>query len=140
MSAGTGIRHSEYNSSTDTKVHLLQMWITPAVSALDPSYEQKQFTREERAGKLLAVASGQKTPGALKIHQDATLYVSSLQPGNDIGFDLGARRKAYLFVIDGELRLNGQDLGAGDQARIESEPDLRLIASKPSEIALIDLA
>jgi redox-sensitive bicupin YhaK (pirin superfamily) len=139
MSAGTGIRHSEYNPSADTKVHLLQMWITPAVSALEPSYEQKQFTVEERAGKLLAVASGQKMPGALKIHQDATLYVSSLQPGDDLGFDLGAARKAYLFVIDGELRLNGQDLGAGDQARVEAEPGLRLIASKPSEIALIDL-
>ena len=140
MSAGTGIRHSEYNPSKDTRVHLLQMWITPAVSGLDPSYEQKQFTSDERAGKLLAVASGRKMPGALKIHQDATLFVSSLKPGDGVTFEPGERRKAYLFVIDGELRLNGIEMAAGDQARIEGEPDLRFIASKPSEIALIDLA
>ena len=140
MSAGTGIRHSERNSSEDTRVHLLQMWITPAVSGLDPSYEQKQFTREERTGKLLAVASGQKMPGAVKIHQDATLYVSSLRPGDDVGFPLGKSRRAYLFVIDGELQLNGHEMAACDQARIEGEPELRFVASKPSEIALIDLA
>ena len=140
MSAGTGIRHSERNSSEDTRVHLLQMWITPAVSGLEPSYEQKQFTREERSSKLLAVASGQKRPGAVKIHQDATLYVSALRPGDDIGFALGEERKAYLFLIDGELQLNGQEMAAGDQARIEGEPELRFVASRPSEIALIELA
>ena len=140
MSAGTGIRHSERNSSEDTRVHLLQMWITPAVSGLDPSYEQKQFTREERTGKLLAVASGQKMPGAVKVHQDATLYVSALRPGDDIGFTIGETRKAYLFVIDGELQLNGQQMAAGDQARMKEEPELRFAASKASEIALIDLA
>ena len=140
MSAGTGIRHSERNSSKDTRVHLLQMRITPAVSGLDPSYEQKQFTMEERTGKLLAVASGQKMPGAVEVHQDATLYVSSLRPQEEIGFAMADRRKAYLFVIDGELQLNGHELAAGDQARIEAERELRLVASKPSEIALIDLS
>ena len=140
MSAGTGIRHSERNSSEDTRVHLLQMWITPAVSGLDPSYEQKQFTSEDRTGRLLAVASGQKMPGAVKIHQDATLYVSALRPGDDIGFAMGEKRKAYLFVIDGKMQLNGQEMAAGDQARIEGERELRLAASKPSEIALIELA
>ena len=140
MSAGTGIRHSERNSSPDTRVHLLQMWIIPAVNGLDPSYEQKQFTREERTGKLLAVASGQKMSGAVKVHQDATLYVSALQPGDDIGFTMGEGRRAYLFVIDGELQLNGHQMAAGDQARIEGEPELKFAASKPSEIALVDLA
>ena len=140
MSAGTGIRHSEHNPSEDTKVHLLQMWITPAVSGLQPSYEQKQFTREARTGKLLAVASGQKIPGAVKLHQDATLYVSALQPNSEVTFEPGEKRKGYLFVIDGELRLNDQHMATGDQARIEGEGNLRLVASKPSEIALIDLA
>ena len=140
MSAGTGIRHSERNSSKDTRVHLLQMWITPASSGLDPSYEQKQFTMEERTGKLLAVASGQKMPGAVEVHQDATLYVSSLRPQEEIGFAMADRRKAYLFVIDGELQLNGHEMAAGDQARIEAERELRFVASKPTEIALIDLS
>ena len=89
-----------------TEVHLLQMWITPEVREIRPSYEQKQFTRAERTGKLLALASGQGIPGAIKIHQDATLYASAMWPEDEISLKLGNQRKAYLFVINGELRLN----------------------------------
>jgi redox-sensitive bicupin YhaK (pirin superfamily) len=83
MSAGTGIRHSEYNPSSDAPVHLLQMWITPSESGLAPSYEQLQFTKEQRAGRLLPVASGQDMPGVVKVHQDTTVYVSTVRPGGD---------------------------------------------------------
>ncbi|HLG13330.1 MAG TPA: pirin family protein [Blastocatellia bacterium] len=140
MSAGTGIRHSEYNPSPTDPVHLMQMWITPAVSGLKPSYEQASFTESQRTGRLLAVASGTSTPGALKIHQDATLYVSRLLPGSEIAFAPGDARRVYLFVIDGELAVNDEAIATGDQARIESESELRLAARLPSEIVVIDLA
>ncbi len=139
MSAGSGIRHSEYNPSDTAPVHLLQMWLVPAVENLQPSYEQLRFTGVQRAGKLLAIASGQDMPGAVKVHQDATFYVSSLKPGEQIKHDLGETRRAYLFVIEGELEVNGQRLSGGDQARVERERELTINASKPSEIMLIDL-
>lgn len=140
MSAGTGVRHSEFNASPETPVHLLQMWIIPATEGLAPSYEQKQFTAEARTGVLLPVASGRAQDGAVKIHQDATIYVSSLRPVDEIEHALNERR-AYLFVIEGELRLNDDHvLSRGDQARIEGEVALRLAAASPAEILLIDLA
>ena len=139
MSAGTGIRHSEYNPSEQTGVHLMQVWITPEVSGLEPSYEQKQFTREQRTGKLLAIASGQGAPGAVKVHQNATFYVSAIRPEDRISHTLKPGRRAYLFVIDGEIELNGHNLSSGDQARIEDEKLLTVAASKPSDIVLIDL-
>jgi redox-sensitive bicupin YhaK (pirin superfamily) len=139
MSAGTGVRHSEYNPSPEQPVHLLQMWIIPAEQGLPPSYEQLRFTKEQRTGKLLPIASGQDMPGTVKIHQDTTFYVSTLQAGDKLTHMLGDNRRAYLFVIEGEVEVNGQTLASGDQARIESESELKLKALKPSEIILIDL-
>ncbi|MCI0489078.1 MAG: pirin family protein [Blastocatellia bacterium] len=139
MSAGTGIRHSEYNPSEETPVHLLQVWVMPAVNGLEPSYEQKQFTREQRAGRLLAVASGQDAPGTVKVHQDATFYVAIIRPEDSISHPLGEGRRAYLFVIDGELKVNGRALARGDQARIEGESLLRFETSSTADIILIDL-
>jgi len=139
MSAGTGIRHSEYNPSPEKPVHLLQMWIIPAVDGLTPSYEQLRFTPEQRTGRLLAVASGQDAPGTVKIHQDATLYVSTLRPQDQLSHQLSSGRRAYLFVIEGEIEINGQTLERGDQARIVEESALSLSARQPAEIILIDL-
>lgn len=139
MSAGTGIRHSEYNQSKETPVHLLQVWIEPAVRGLEPSYEQKQFTADERAGRLLAVASGRDEAGAVRIHQDATIYVATVRRGAEITHRLDEGRRAYLFVINGELQLNGHQLERGDQARIEGVSELELASQGTAEIYLIDL-
>ncbi|HYP28762.1 MAG TPA: pirin family protein [Blastocatellia bacterium] len=139
MSAGTGIKHSEYNPSSDTPVHLLQMWITPSERGLTPSYEQLRFTKEQRAGRLLPVASGQDMPGVVKVHQDTTVYVSTIRPGDDVVHDIAPGRRAYLFVIEGELEVNGEALAKGDQARIQTESRLSFTASAPSDILLIDL-
>ena len=79
MSAGTGIQHSEYNASQEEEVQLLQMWILPAVANLEPGYEQKSFTKEQRQGTLLPIVSGMDHPGALKIHQDTTLYIGRIR-------------------------------------------------------------
>jgi len=139
MSAGTGIRHSEYNASDAEPVHLLQFWIQPAAKRLEPSWEQKRFTRAEREGKLLAVASGTPQDAALKIHQDATVFVSALKPGQQVAHELALGRHAYLFVIEGKVMLNGRPAAAGDQARITDETNLELKATEPSELLLIDL-
>ena len=139
MSAGTGIRHSEYNASPDTPVHLVQVWVLPSEKGLAPSYEQLQFTKEQREGRLLAVASGQDMPGVLKVHQDTTFYVSTIRPEDRVVHRLAPGRRAYLFVIDGELEVNGQALAKGDQARIQTESELSFAASSPADIMLIDL-
>jgi hypothetical protein len=139
MSAGTGIRHSEYNPSPDRDVHLLQMWIIPSVSGLAPSYEQIAFTKAQREGKLLAIASGQDVPGTVEVHQETTFYVSSLKPGDSVGHELDPDRRAYLFVISGTVEVNGKQLSTGDQARISEEAAITINAIEPSEIILIDL-
>jgi quercetin 2,3-dioxygenase len=140
MTAGTGIYHSEYNSSPDQAVKLLQMWVLPNKNGLEPAYEQKRFSVEERTGKLLPVASGGQNNGALSINQDVTFYVSKLRGGDQISHQLGDTRKAFLYVIEGELSVNGQALESGDQARITESEALTLEATAESEIILIDLA
>ena len=152
MSAGTVIRHSEYNASDTEPAHLLQLWIQPAEKGLEPSWEQKQFTRAEREGKLLPVASGSPADssraqsrealakaGALKIHQDATVYVSALSAGQEVAHELAPGRRAYLFVMEGKVMLNGRPLEAGDQARVTDESKLTLAATEASDLLLIDL-
>jgi redox-sensitive bicupin YhaK (pirin superfamily) len=139
MSAGTGIRHSESNASKTEPLHLLQFWIHPAERGLKPSWEQKQFAREQRQSRLLPVASGRPLDGALRIHQDATVYISALNPGDHPVLELAPGRRAYVFVIEGALALNGKSLAPGDQARVENELRLELQAGKAAELLLIDL-
>lgn len=152
MSAGTGVVHSEYNPSKKDPVHLLQLWIMPAVKHLQPSWEQKRFSLAERSGKLLPIAvpagtngssGGDSVNGAVRIHQDAKIYTSLLAPGQFTTHDLAEGRRAYVFVIGGNLQLNGQTLGPGDQARVTRELELQLAAAPDSEAAadflLLDL-
>ncbi len=138
MTAGTGIVHAEYNASPDTPVHLLQMWLFPNRRGLTPGWEQKRFTQEQRQGRLLPVVSGAGTEGTLAINQSATFYVSSLTAGDTVSHYLGAERHGYLFVIEGEVELNGQTLRSGDQARIKDEAKLTIKAAAPTELALWD--
>jgi quercetin 2,3-dioxygenase len=139
MTAGTGIRHSEYNRSQDEAVHLLQMWVLPDKAGLTPSYEQKQFTNEERAGVLLPVASGQDIGDAVKVNQDVTFYVSRALPGETLSHKLADHRRAFVYVIDGDLSVNDKVLSSGDQARITETSQLDFVATRESEIILIDL-
>ncbi len=133
MSAGTGVRHSEYNASKEKPLHLVQLWILPAVKNLPPSWEQQRFPLEARTGKLLPIAvpadHTEKQPaGVVRIHQDATIYTSLLRPGDSATHALAAGRRAYLFLIAGELQVNNETLHAGDQARITSERAINLAA------------
>lgn len=143
MTAGTGVAHSEFNASKTEPLRLLQMWVLPERSGLKPSYEQKQFSQEHRTGKLLPIASGADTPelaeGPVKIHQDSTFYVSRLRAGDEVSHDLKAGRRAFLYVVEGEVKLAGETLKTGDQARVTDAGALAIRGSIESEIILIDL-
>jgi redox-sensitive bicupin YhaK (pirin superfamily) len=140
MSAGTGVRHSEYNPSKKDPVHLVQLWITPAIQHLEPSWEQKSFSLADRSGKLLpiAVPAGSKSNGAVQIHQNASIYTSLLAPGQSTEHQLAEGRRAYIFVIGGNLKLNGEMFGPGDQARVTSERKLHLSAASESGATAAD--
>lgn len=145
MSAGAGIVHSEYNHSPEKPVRLLQMWVFADRRGLEPSWEQKRFSNEERKGRFLPIVVPHSLENgngaAVKIHQDATFYVSSLDgAGSPIEHNLQGR-KAYLFMIDGAAKL-GEDkvLKTRDAARIEGEDKITIAAEKNgAEIILIDL-
>ena len=139
MTAGTGVAHSEFNPSEEEPTKLLQMWVLPERAGLTPSYEQRRFTLEQRAGALLPIASGQDAPGAVKIHQDATFYVSRLRSGDRVAHELKPGRRAFFYVIEGEVTLNEESLSEGDQARVTDVAELDIAGARESEVILIDL-
>ena len=139
MSAGTGILHSEYNHSKQNPVHFIQLWILPRTRGSKPRWEQRRFMREERAGKLLPVVSSGELKGSLAIDQDAQIYISSLEAGRQVVHTSKLHRKAYLFVTEGSVSVNGNALAAGDQARIADERELQIQADQNAELILLDL-
>jgi quercetin 2,3-dioxygenase len=139
MSAGTGILHSEYNHSQEKPVHFLQLWILPRTKGLKPRWEQRRFSRDERAGKLLPVVSSGGLAGTLTIDQDARIFVSALAGGEEVVHASKPDRKAYLFVTEGSVEVNGHALARGDQARVADEPGLRIHTEEGAELMLLDL-
>lgn len=140
MSAGTGIRHSEFNPSTTEAVHLLQIWIQPERVALVPSYEQKSFPEAEKRGKLRLIASREADNGSVKINQDAKLYVTLLKPGEEVMLELASARHAWLQVARGAVEVNGKKLMQGDGAAISDEQKLSIKGVQDAEVLLFDLA
>lgn len=138
MSAGKGIVHAEFEHSGVRPVRLMQLWIEPRAKGSKPRWEQKQYAVEERRGKLLPVVSG-SVDGPPRIDQDATIYVSNLPAGERVAHRTEAGRKVYVYVISGDATVNGQALHDGDQARIEGETQLDVVAGKEAELVLIDL-
>ncbi len=141
MSAGTGIRHSEFNASQTDPVHLLQIWILPDRRGHQPGYEQKEFPNEEKRGRLRLIASPDGADGSVTIHQDAKLFVSLLDDGQKVEHQLGAGRYAWLQVARGAVELNGKRLEQGDGAAVAEEQKLTIIGKQDgAEILLFDLA
>jgi hypothetical protein len=140
MSAGTGIRHSEFNPSATDPVHLYQIWLLPNRQGLPPSYEQKRFPEVERQGRLRLVASPDAQNGSLLIHQDAHVYLSTLEPDQEVRHELQPGRHAWLQVLRGAVELNGLALATSDGAGISDETGLSIRANEPSEVMLFDLA
>jgi hypothetical protein len=139
MSAGSGIVHAEFNHSKERPVHLHQIWVLPRTRGLKPRWEQRRFGATERRGKLLPMVSGGDIPETLAIDQDDIIYVSTLQAGQELVHASRPGRKAYLFVIEGRLRVKDVALGKGDQARIADEADLSVKAERDADLILLDL-
>ena len=140
MSAGTGITHSEFNPSETEPVHLYQIWLLPAQKGLVPSYEQKRFPEQERTNTLRLVASPDAAEGSLTIHQDARIYLSSLDSGKTIPHPLEDGRHAWLQVLRGSVSLNDETLKTSDGAAISDEPLLNIKAEDDAEVLLFDLS
>jgi redox-sensitive bicupin YhaK (pirin superfamily) len=140
MSAGTGVVHSEYNASTTEPVHLLQMWVEPAQRGLTPSYAQQAFPEEARRGRLLPIVSGSPIVGTLRIRQEATMFVGSLEAGQSVTHRPTVGEHTHLYVISGAIQLGGDTLQAGDAARITGREALTLQAQTPTELVVWDLA
>jgi len=138
MSAGRGINHAEFNESSSDRLHLMQIWILPRSKANEPRWEQKRFDPADRVGKLQALVSDGSQPGTLAIDQDAAIYRTTLPAGQSVDHD-GSGRRVYVFVIDGDVTINGTPLAKGDQGRIEAEESLKITASKDADVLVIDL-
>ena len=139
MTAGTGVRHSEFNASETDPVHFLQIWILPERDGLEPSYEQKNFSAEEKQGRLRLVGSRDGRDGSVTIHQDVNLYSSLLDGDDDIEFELGEGRNGWVQVARGSLNLNGETLTAGDGVAIRGARTLRFDHAEKAEILLFDM-
>ncbi len=139
MSAGTGVRHSEFNASNSELVHFLQIWIVPDRQGHAPGYEQKHFTTSDLEGTLRLIASPDGRDGSVVIHQDARLYAAKLDNAQSTSHTLAAGRRAYLHVARGGVTVNGSTLSAGDGARIENETQILLSQGHDAEVLLFDL-
>jgi redox-sensitive bicupin YhaK (pirin superfamily) len=140
MSAGTGITHSEFNPSSTEPVHLYQIWLFPEQRGIEPSYEQKSFSESERRNRLRLVASRDAADGSLLIHQDARIFLATLDEAAQLSHELADARHAWLQILRGSVMLNGHDLKAGDGAAVSDERQLTIRAQDDAEVMLFDLA
>lgn len=139
MSAGTGVTHSEFNASNEESVHFLQIWIMPDRGGYTPGYEQHAFSADDLADTWCLVASGTPSGKAVKIHQDANLYITRLGAGHELTHATAKHRKLWLHVARGEATLDGQRLGTGDAAAISDVEQVTVRAEKDAEILLFDM-
>lgn len=138
MAAGTGVRHSEFNPSSEEAVHLLQIWILPDAQGVTPRYAEKSLA-EASPGKWHLVTSKTGRDGSIAIHQDAELSLARLGASDRIAYDLAPGRYGWLHLAEGEVSLNGQRLEAGDAAILTEPGQLDLHAEKPSQVLVFDL-
>jgi redox-sensitive bicupin YhaK (pirin superfamily) len=140
MTAGTGIRHSEFNPSPTELVHLYQIWLLPERPGLTPGYEQKSFSETGRQNEWRLVASPDAADGSLKINQDARLYLADLDKGHQLVYGIAAGRHAWLQVLRGAAIVNGDPLRAGDGVAVSDEKHITVAADGRCETMLFDLA
>ncbi|PUE52797.1 pirin family protein [Limnohabitans parvus] len=140
MSAGSGVRHSEFNHAEGAQTHFLQIWIEPNVTGIDPGYEQKTVPEAAKRGQLALVAAPDAGDYTVKIHADARLYAGLFDGTESASLPLNPARKAYVFLVRGSLQVNGQQLNAGDAAMLQSEPSLALANGQDAEVLVFDLA
>jgi redox-sensitive bicupin YhaK (pirin superfamily) len=139
MTAGTGVKHSEFNHSATEPVHFMQIWILPEKPGLTPGYEQKSFTEQLKPGKLVTVVSRGGQDGSLKINQDVSLLVGKFNAGDKATYELKSKCHAWVQVATGKITLNGQELKAGDGAAISDEKKLEIAGKEESQVLVFDL-
>lgn len=140
MSAGRGVMHSEFNPSREEPVHLLQIWIEPDVTGIEPSYEDRHFPEAEKRGRLRLIASPDGRQGSTTIHQDAYVYATLLDGGETVAHELAPGRAAYVHVARGSVEVNGERLAGGDGAKVTGESRIVLGGAAGAELLLFDLA
>jgi redox-sensitive bicupin YhaK (pirin superfamily) len=139
MSAGSGVRHSEFNGSKTEQVHFLQIWIEPNVQGIPPSYEEKHIPLADKQGKLRLIASSDGRDGSVLIHQDASLYATVLNGSDRVEHALAAGRRAYVHVVRGVVSVNGVMLKGGDAAKFSEAGNIELAQAEAAEVLLFDL-
>jgi redox-sensitive bicupin YhaK (pirin superfamily) len=139
MSAGSGIRHSEFNHSRDEPVHFLQIWIMPDVDGIAPEYEEKRFDAGSKSGRLRLIVSADGRDGSVRVHQDASVYAAILDGEDRVTHALAPKRGAYVQIARGQVALNGVQLAAGDGAKISGESTLTFDQPKDCELLLFDM-
>jgi redox-sensitive bicupin YhaK (pirin superfamily) len=139
MSAGTGVRHSEFNHSEQNLVHFLQIWIEPSVRGIAPGYEEKHFADDAKRGKLALVASPDGSAGSVKIHQDARLYAALVDGAERVVHTPPKGRRTWVHVARGKLTVNGERLEAGDALKATGVDAITLEAGEGAEVLVFDL-
>lgn len=139
MSAGSGVRHSEFNHAKDRQTHFLQIWIQPNVLGIVPSYEEKHFAEEEKRGRLRLIASPDSADGSVLIHQDAKLYVGLFDGAEAASLPLAAGRRAYVHVARGAVEVNGVALKTGDALKLSDVAAVDIRGGQQAEVLVFDL-
>ncbi len=139
MSAGSGVRHSEFNPSSAEPVHFLQIWITPNANGIEPSYEEKRFEPLEKRGRLRLIASPDRADGSVLIHQDARVYAGLFDGAERATLSIAAGRRAYVHVVRGTVSVNGTKLESGDALKLAQITALSLQYARDAEVLVFDL-
>jgi redox-sensitive bicupin YhaK (pirin superfamily) len=139
MSAGNGVRHSEFNGSQTDPVHFLQIWIQPKQKGIPPSYEEKHFDADSKRGRLRLIASNDGREASVLIHQDASLYAAILDGDDRAELPLAAGRLAYVHLIRGQVEVNGTVLNTGDAVKLQAEDKVALSGARDAEVLVFDL-
>jgi redox-sensitive bicupin YhaK (pirin superfamily) len=139
MSAGSGVRHSEFNPSATSPVHFLQIWIQPNAQGIEPSYEEKSFSAAEKRGRLRLIASPDQAEGSVLIHQDARVYAGLFDGAERASLNLGSARQAYVHVARGKVTVNGTALETGDGLKAQDTDMLTVEKGQEAEVLVFDL-
>jgi redox-sensitive bicupin YhaK (pirin superfamily) len=139
MSAGTGVRHSEFNPSSSQPVHFLQIWIQPNAQGIEPSYEEKRFSVQEKRGRLRIIASPDQADGSVLVHQDARVYAGLFDGEEGATLNVKPGRTLYVHVARGTVTANGTVLNSGDAVTLHSADELLLKDGQQAEVLVFDL-
>jgi len=139
MSAGRGVLHSEFNPSASAPVHFLQIWIQPDKHQIEPSYEEKRFSAEEKRGRLRLIASPDRVEGSVLIHQDARVYAGLFTGAEQTVLEVKPGRRVYVHVARGSITANDTKLGTGDALKLTNATNLSLKDGEDAEVLVFDL-